>query len=95
MLNQTDLNKIEVLLDQKLEEKLDQKLEEKFNEKLKYFPTKDEFFKRMDQIMGELQTIREEMTIGFAQIDRHAEEIEEHEVRLSKIEKHIHLPVSD
>ena len=33
------------------------------NEKLNLLPTKDEFFTRMDKVMGELQTIREEQLL--------------------------------
>ena len=55
-LTQRDLDRIEQLIDRKLEEKLDQK----FDERMKYLPTKDEFYKAVDKIMGELQAIREE-----------------------------------
>lgn len=49
-----DLVRTEV--DQALELKLDRKLDEK----LKIFPTRDEFFKHMDEIMTELKAIRQE-----------------------------------
>lgn len=70
MLTKQDLRAIELLLDVKLDEKLEEKLEQKFNEKLGNFPTKDEFYKMMDKLIGELETIRNEQII----ITHHHEE---------------------
>jgi len=52
MLTQRDFDEIEGLLDEKLEEK--------FNDKLRGLPSKDEFYKKMDEVMGELKAIRKE-----------------------------------
>lgn len=41
---------------------IDEALEEKLEEKLKYLPTKDEFYKTMDKLMKELETMRQELT---------------------------------
>ncbi|PIU03605.1 hypothetical protein COT44_02300 [Candidatus Shapirobacteria bacterium CG08_land_8_20_14_0_20_39_18] len=71
MLTQRDLNEIENLLDQKLDEKLETKL----NEKLSFLPTKDDFYSKMDQVMGELQTIREEQSMGSHRISDHEDRI--------------------
>lgn len=60
MLTQKDLNKIETIIDERLEEKFD----EKFDEKFKFLPSKDEFYEKMDEVMGELKAIREEQTVG-------------------------------
>lgn len=79
MLTKQDFKKIELLFETKLDEKLEQKL----NEKLGRYPTRDEFFKSMDMIMGELETIRnEQILITGSQTDN--------EERISKLEK-IHL----
>ena len=51
---------------------------------LKYLPTKDEFYPRMDEVMGELKTIREEV---FA--TNHS--LENHEDRIEKMETHLGL----
>lgn len=45
MLTQKDTDEIEKTIDQKLDQKI------------KLLPTKDEFFTKMDEVMGELQTI--------------------------------------
>ncbi|MEK7521841.1 MAG: hypothetical protein AAB599_03525 [Patescibacteria group bacterium] len=64
MLTQEDLGEIEQLID------------EKVVEKIKLLPTKDEFFEKMDQVMGELQAIRDEHTMRDGRIDDHEERIE-------------------
>lgn len=56
-LTQKDLWAIEELIEEKLEEKLD--------EKIKGLPTKDEFYTKMDEVMGELKAIREEQAAMF------------------------------
>lgn len=38
-------------------------IENLLNERLKFFPTKDELFKRLDHIVGELETIRNEQLL--------------------------------
>lgn len=40
-----------------------------------HLPTKDEFYQSMDKVMGELQTIREELTISYGQVSKHEERI--------------------
>ncbi len=62
-LTQKDFDQIEELLDEKLDEKLDQRL--------KNLPTKDEFFFKMDEVMGELKTIREEQEIISYTVSNH------------------------
>ena len=66
-LTQKDLDEIEKLIDQKL------KL------RLKHLPTKDEFYKAMDQIMGELKTMRETYEIMVPKVANH-------EIRIEKLE---------
>jgi len=45
-LTQKDLDDIEQIVDEKIEEKV------------KNLPTKDEFYNKMDEVIGELKTIR-------------------------------------
>lgn len=63
---------IEVILDEKLEQKLDQKLQEH----LRHYPTKEDFFSRMDDLMGEVKTIREEVTLVAYRSSDHTDRIE-------------------
>lgn len=73
-------NIIDLKLEVKLEEKLEAKLEAKFNEKIGLLPTKEEFFNSMDQIMTELQTIRQEQVVNTHRIN-------DHETRITVLEK--------
>jgi len=59
MLTQRDLDEIEKLID----------------EKIKHLPNKDEFYKAMDQIMGELKTMRETYELSVPKISEHEDRI--------------------
>lgn len=75
MLTIKDLDEIEKLIDEKLEERL------------KYLPTKDEFYKAMDELMGEIKAVRQELTIGAGQNRRRDDTLDNHEVRIKTLEK--------
>lgn len=62
-LTQQDLDNIEQMLDQKLDEK--------FN----LLPTKDEFFSKMDEVVGELKKVPEEQVIIAAKQAEHSDKI--------------------
>ncbi|MFC1710358.1 hypothetical protein ACFL0F_01705 [Patescibacteria group bacterium] len=70
-----DLDEIEKIVDNKIEENT------------KNLPTKDEFFTKMDEVMGELKSIRESTSILTNRVS-------EHEDRISKIEKKISTAVA-
>lgn len=70
-LTKQDLRLIEDVVDTKLE----QKLEEKLEEKLQFLPTKDEFYTKMDEVMGELQAIHEEVTVIGYRVSQHSDQI--------------------
>jgi len=59
MLSQKDLEEIEKVIE----------------EKLRLLPTKDEFSSKMDELMGELSTIRDEQTIIGHQVSDHEERL--------------------
>jgi predicted nuclease with TOPRIM domain len=67
-------NLIEVTVDEKLDEKLDAKLS--------YLPTKDEFYGKMDEVIGELKAIREEQAAQ-------SHKLSNHEDRIQKVENHL------
>lgn len=54
---------------------IDEKLDEKLDEKMKYLPTKDEFYGKMDEVMGELKTIREEQALQSQYLSDHDTEL--------------------
>ncbi len=59
--------------------------EQLFDKKLKLFPTKDEYFFRMDKLSGELKAFRETQEL-------HANEHGRTNDRLERIKQHLHLP---
>jgi len=71
MLTQKDFDEIEEIIDKKLEEKI------------KFLPTKDEFFSKMDGLMGEVKAIREEQAV----ISGYKNQLENHETRITKLEE--------
>lgn len=75
MLTQKDLDEIEEVIDKKLDEKI------------KFLPTKEEFYTKMDEVMGELETIREEQTLIGSKLSEHSDTLENHEARIAKFEQ--------
>jgi len=67
MLTQQDLDEIEKLID------------EKIGKRLGLLPTKDEFFKAMDQISAELKDMRETYELASPKIS-------DHETRITDLE---------
>lgn len=68
-----------------IDEELEVKLEEKFGEKLGTILSKDEFYSKMDEVMGELKAIREEHSLLSGRV------YDNHEPRIEKIEKKLDL----
>ena len=82
MLTKQDLTQIRAVVRDELGTQLNGKLEEKLEEKLGLYPTKEQFFNSMDQIMTELKAIRQELTmVTFRSGD--------HEKRIGKLEKNV------
>ncbi|MEK7112839.1 MAG: hypothetical protein AAB875_06020 [Patescibacteria group bacterium] len=79
-LTQKDLDAIRDLVGLEIDEKLEQKLDEK----LKNFPTKEEFFEKMDEVMVELKAIREDHAVLVHQVSGH-------EDRITTLEKTVEL----
>ncbi|PJE67571.1 hypothetical protein COU95_01635 [Candidatus Shapirobacteria bacterium CG10_big_fil_rev_8_21_14_0_10_40_9] len=71
MLTQKDFDEIEKIVDKELEEKI------------KFLPTKDEFYGKMDELMGEVKAIREEQAV----ISGYKDKLENHETRIIKLEE--------
>lgn len=60
-------------------------LMQKIDEKAKKY--RDEILTKMDGVMGELQTMREENTIGTYQSREVRDQVEDHERRIKRLEK--------
>ena len=77
-LDNDDLKAIKQLIEVTFDEKFDEKLDEK----LSYLPSKEEFYGKMDEVMGELKAIREEKAVQGPRLSNH-------EDRIQKIESHL------
>ena len=78
VLDSNDLKAIKTLIEVTFDEQFDERLDEK----LSHLPTKDEFYTKMDEVMGELKTIREEQAVQSQQLS-------DHDDRIEKIESHL------
>ena len=80
-LDNDDLKAIQGLIQVSVEEVIETKgLVTK--EDISNLPTKDEFYTKMDEVMGELKTIREEQTLQ-------SQHLSDHDDRIEKIESHL------
>jgi hypothetical protein len=82
-LDNDDLKAIKDLIEVTVEEVIEKK-EFVTKSDLSHLPTKDEFYGKMDEVMGELKAIREEQTVQSHQLSNH-------EDRIEKIESHLGL----
>ena len=78
VLDSNDLKAIKTLIEVTFDEQFDERLDEK----LSHLPTKDEFYNKMDEVMGELKTIREEQTLLSYRVSDHEDKIEKIETHL-------------
>jgi hypothetical protein len=75
MLTQNDIKVIEEIV------------EDKIGDKTKLLPTKEEFFSKMDEVMGELKATREAVDLHAGQHENIDDELDNHDKRLKKLEK--------
>ena len=54
-------------------------------EELAFYPTKVEFYKKMDEVVTELQNLRDEVSV----VTGYKDQIEDHEVRIEKLEQKV------
>lgn len=62
-------------------EEVEKIVEEKLDAKIRFIPTKDEFFTRMDKLSGEIQKVRDEQVMHadhHSQIDDRFERVDAH-----------------
>lgn len=78
MLTQNDIKVIEDIV------------EEKLSDKIKFLPTKDDFYSKMDEVVGELKASREAFELHTGQHTRINDQLENHEKRIKKVEQHLH-----
>ena len=83
-LDDSDLKAIKGLIEVTVDEVIE-KRELVTKSDLSHLPTKDEFYEKMDEVVGELKTIREEQTLV-------SHRVSDHEDRIQKIETHLRMP---
>jgi hypothetical protein len=84
-LTSSDLKIIGGLMNQAIEERTEDLLVNK--EDIKHLPTKEEFFSMEDKIMGELKTVREEITM-LSDLNR---KVNDHDERIEIVEKKLNI----
>lgn len=83
-LDDDDLKSIKDLVEITFDEKIDEK-ELVTKDNIKHLPTKDEFYQKMDEVIGELKAVREELPILSHQLSNHDDRIEKVEEKLQII----------
>ena len=73
-LDNDDLKALKGLMEVTIDEAIEAKLVTK--EDISHLPTKDEFYAKMDEVMGELKTIREEQALQSQHLSDHDDTIE-------------------
>jgi hypothetical protein len=82
-LDSDDLKAIEQIIEAKMDVVIEkQQLVTK--EDLSHLPTKDNFYEKMDEVMGELKASREEQAVL-------SHRVSDHEDRIEKIESHLSI----
>lgn len=81
VLDGNDLKAIKDLIEETVDEVIDRR-ELVTKRDIDHLPTKDEFYSKMDEVMGELKAIREEQTVQSQHLSDHGDRIE-------KIESHL------
>ena len=79
-LDNDDLKALKNLMAVTIDEDIEDKLVTK--DEIGLLPTKDEIFTKMDEVMGELKTIREEQALQ-------SQHLSDHDDRIEKIENHL------
>ena len=80
-LDSEDLKAIKDLIEVTIEDVIEKK-ELVTKSDLSHLPTKDEFYTKMDEVMGELKTIREEQPLLSHRVSNHEDRIEKIESQL-------------
>ena len=65
-----------------------QVVREEIQESVKHLPTKDELYTKMDDVMCQLKALLEEQTLIKGLFSQHSDDLEEHDLRISKLEEH-------
>lgn len=92
--NHTFSSIIKTMLTQKDVEQIEKQTRKILKQEIKHLPTKDDFYNRMDELIGEVKSMREEQTLIAGKISEHTDSIENHEYRIGKLEEILVPPQS-
>ncbi len=87
MLTASDIKKLKSIFLTKDEFK--QEMAEQNALMLKTFVTRGEFSSRFDEVMGEIKAMREDFAAMFYRQREHSDQLENHDLRISKLESHL------
>ncbi|MBI4058710.1 hypothetical protein HY404_00565 [Candidatus Microgenomates bacterium] len=73
-LTQNDLIKIQEIVQETVKVEVKQELDD-INEKINHLPTKKEFYDKMDELIGDLETRKIEYEVGLGQVSDKEERI--------------------
>lgn len=83
MLTIQDLLKLQKIVS----DTIDEKFKQFYNDHIKYLPTKEEHFKKMDELMGEVKAMRETQEL-------HVQDHSDIDDRFEKLDKHLGIDSS-
>lgn len=92
MLTNDDLTKIKLIVtsgNSQVLKEIDEVKEkiENVESQIKLIPSKEEFFGAMSELMGEVKSSKEEQTVISGQLSESQDRLDQHETRLSSLEK--------
>lgn len=73
------------MLTQKDVDEVEETVRETVKEEISHLPNKDEFYKKMDEVVSELKKIREDFKVMTRKVYR------DHEPRISKVENRLQI----
>ena len=77
------------MLTQKYFDQIEKIVEKSIKDSTKHLPTRDQFYSKMDYLIGEIKASREEHTAITGRMSDNSDTLEKHEKRLIKIEETI------
>lgn len=81
------------MLTQRDIDEIDKLISEKLDEKTKLLPSKDDFFGKMDEVMGELKAIREEHALQGNTVSDHTDQLEKQMSQIEHLQHHTAHPL--
>lgn len=75
------------MLTQKDLDEIEKSTKKVIKDEIKFLPTKEEFYKKMDKLIGEIKASREEHTVISGSLSNHSDQLDDYKERIDKLEK--------